>query len=275
MSFLEAIILGIIQGLSEFIPISSTANLTIAGEMMGLIDRSHPERWTAFIATIQLGTLASVFLYFKKEIVDIPKSFLKDNLLERKKFALQSNDSKMGWYILLGSLPIVILGLALKDFVEGNITKDLNVIAGSLIGLGIILGIADKTAKFKKTIKDITWLDSLIVGFAQVLALIPGSSRSGTTITAGLFTGMNRETAARFSFLLSIPAILGSGLLSFYEAMEYLTKDQFLTLFVATLFSFISGYIAIAFLIKFLKTHSTFLFVFYRIGLGVLILLFY
>lgn len=275
MSIFEAILLGIIQGLSEFIPISSTAHLTIAGEMMGLIDRSHPERWTAFIATIQLGTLASVFLYFRKEIIDIPKAFIKDNLKERKKFRLQSNDSRMGWYIIIGSMPIVILGLALKDFVEGNITKDLNVIAASLIGLGIILGIADKTAKFRKDLSKITWIDSLIVGFSQVLALIPGSSRSGTTITAGLFTGMNRETAARFSFLLSIPAILGSGVLSFYQALEYLTSDQLLTLIVATIFSFISGYFAIAFLINFLKKNSTFLFVFYRILLGVVILIFY
>lgn len=275
MSILEAIILGIIQGLSEFIPISSTAHLTIAGKLMGLIDSAHPERWTAFIATIQLGTLAAVFVYFKNEIYNIPKSFLKENVFSRKKFSTQSDDSKMGWYIIIGSLPIVFLGLALKDFVEGNITKDLNVIAGSLIGLGIILGIADKTAKFRKNLNKITWLDSLIVGLAQVLALIPGSSRSGTTITAGLFTGMTRETAARFSFLLSIPAIFGSGLLSFYQALEYLTKDQLITLSVATVVSGISGYFAIAFLIKFLKTHSTFLFVFYRIILGILIFIFY
>lgn len=275
MSIFEAIILGIIQGLSEFIPISSTAHLTIAGQMLGLIDKSHPERWTSFIATIQLGTLAAVFIYFKKEVFEIPRDFIKDNIVKRKKYKDQSNSSQLGWLIIIGSLPVVFLGLALKDFIEGSFTKNLDVIAISLITLGVILGIADKTAKFRKNLKDIKWLDSLIVGFAQVLALIPGSSRSGTTITAGLFTGMNRETAARFSFLLSIPAIFGSGLLSFYQSIEYLTPDQYLTLIIATIVSGISGYAAIAFLINFLKKNSTFLFVFYRIALGILILIFY
>ena len=271
MSVIEAVILGIIQGLSEFIPISSTAHLTIAGKYLGLVDPAHPERWTSFIATIQLGTLAAVFLYFKKEVYEVPRDFMKENIGNRKKIKEQSDNSRLGWLIIIGSLPVVFFGLALKDFIEGSFTKDLNVIATSLIALGIILGIADKTANFRKKLRNITWIDSLIVGFAQVLALIPGSSRSGTTITAGLFVGMDRETAARFSFLLSIPAIFGSGLLSFYQAVEYLTPDQFLTLAVATVVSGISGYAAIAFLIKFLKTRSTFLFVFYRIILGILI----
>ena len=271
MSVIEAVILGIIQGLSEFIPISSTAHLTIAGKYLGLVDPAHPERWTSFIATIQLGTLAAVFLYFKKEVYEVPRDFMKENIGNRKKFKEQSDNSRLGWLIIIGSLPVVFFGLALKDFIEGSFTKDLNVIATSLIALGVILGIADKTANFRKKLRNITWIDSLIVGFAQVLALIPGSSRSGTTITAGLFVGMDRETAARFSFLLSIPAIFGSGLLSFYQAVEYLTPDQFLTLAVATVVSGISGYAAIAFLIKFLKTRSMFLFVFYRIILGILI----
>lgn len=275
MSVIEAVILGIIQGLSEFIPISSTAHLTIAGKYLGLIDPAHPERWTSFIATIQLGTLAAVFLYFKKEVYEVPRDFMKENLRNRIKFKEQSDNSRLGWLIIIGSLPVVFFGLALKDFIEGSFTKDLHVIATSLIALGIILGIADKTANFRKKLRNITWIDSLIVGFAQVLALIPGSSRSGTTITAGLFVGMDRETAARFSFLLSIPAIFGSGLLSFYQAVEYLTPDQFLTLAVATVVSGISGYAAIAFLIKFLKTRSMFLFVFYRIALGILIFLAY
>jgi undecaprenyl-diphosphatase len=268
MTILEAIILGIIQGLSEFIPISSTAHLTITGKLMGLIDPMHPERWTSFIAVIQLGTLAAVFVYFKQEIRDVPLAWFRENLFKREKFKEQSSDSKMGWYIIIGTIPIVTLGLALKKTIEGSFTKDPIVIASSLIGLAIVLAVAERYAKLNKKLNDITWKDSLIVGFAQVMALIPGSSRSGTTITAGLFLGMERETAARFSFLLSVPAIFGSGMLSFVQSLEYLRSDDLITLIVATIVSGISGYFAIDFLIKFLKSRSTMLFIIYRIVLG-------
>jgi undecaprenyl-diphosphatase len=275
MSILQAIILGLLQGLSEFIPISSTAHVTIAGQLFGLINAEHPEHWTAFLAVVQLGTLAAVLIYFSKEIRTIPFAFLKENLgRQRLKFREQSHNSKMGWYIILGSLPIATIGLALKDFIEGSFTKEMTVIAFSLIILAIILFIAEKTEKFKKDIEKVTWLDALIVGFAQCLALIPGSSRSGTTITAGLFSGLQRETAARFSFLLSIPAVFGSGLLEFYQSLEYITSDELLTLLIAITVSAISGYASIAFLLKFLKTKSTLIFVIYRIVLGVVILIF-
>jgi undecaprenyl-diphosphatase len=273
MSILEAILLGIIQGLSEFIPISSTAHLTIAGDLLGLIDPKDPHKWTAFIAVIQLGTMGAVLAYFRKEIRHVPVSWVKENIgKNRMKYSKQSDFSRLGWLIIIGSIPIVIIGLAFKDIIEGNLTKDPIVIASSLIILAVILLIADKTARFRKNIKDLNWKDSLIVGFGQCLALIPGSSRSGTTITTGLFLGMNRETAARFSFLLSIPAVLGSGLLEFYQSLEYLTYDGLLTIIVATIVSGISGYYAIAFLINYLKSRSTLLFVVYRIALGLLIL---
>jgi undecaprenyl-diphosphatase len=275
MSILEAILLGIIQGLSEFIPISSTAHLTIAGDLLGLIDPENPNQWTAFIAVIQLGTMGAVLAYFRKEIRHIPFSWISENIgRKRISYSEQSNYSRMGWLIIIGSIPIVIVGLAFKDVIEGSMTKDPLVIALSLIILAIILYIADKTARFRKDINDLNWNDSLIVGFGQCLALIPGSSRSGTTITAGLFLGMNRETAARFSFLLSIPAVLGSGLLEFYQTLEYLSYDGLLTLIIATIVSGISGYFAIAFLINYLKSRSTLLFVIYRIVLGLLILFF-
>ncbi|MBX3043286.1 MAG: undecaprenyl-diphosphatase UppP [Candidatus Kapabacteria bacterium] len=275
MTIIEAIILGIIQGLTEFIPISSTAHLTVAGKLMGLISEDNPERWTAFIAMIQLGTLAAVFIYFKREIVGIPKSFLTENFSKnRTKYSEQSLDSRMGWMIILGTIPIVIAGLAFKDFIEGSFTKELNVIATSLIVLGIILFIAEKTANFKKDLEKITIKDSILVGLAQCVALIPGSSRSGTTITAGLFLGMTRETAARFSFLLSIPAILASGLLGVKESIPYLTGGDAINIIIATIVSGISGYWAIHFLISYLKNNSTYLFVIYRIIAGVLILLF-
>ncbi|MDT3739394.1 MAG: undecaprenyl-diphosphatase UppP [Candidatus Kapabacteria bacterium] len=272
MTIIEAIILGIIQGLTEFIPISSTAHLTIAGQLMGLISTENPERWTSFIAMIQLGTLAAVLVYFKREIVSIPIAFFKENLTRgRKAISSQSLDSRMGWMIILGTIPIVIVGLAFKDFIEGSFTKELSVIATSLIVLGIILFIAEKTANFKKDLTKITIWDSIIVGLAQCVALIPGSSRSGTTITAGLFLGMTRETAARFSFLLSIPAILASGLLGVKEAMEYVTSADTLNIVIAAIVSALSGYWAIHFLINYLKKNSTFLFIYYRIGVGIVI----
>lgn len=268
MTILEAIILGIIQGLTEFIPISSTAHLTLAGHLMGLIDPDSPEKWTSFIAIIQLGTLAAVLIYFKNEIYRIPKAFLYENISQRKTFNMQSIDSRMGWLIIIGTIPIVIVGLLFKDVIEGSFTKELNVIAGSLIILALILALAEKVSKRTKTMEQITIWDSIIIGLSQSVALIPGASRSGTTITAALFTGLNRETAARFSFLLSIPAILASGLLSFYQALAYIDANDAINLIIATLFSAVSGYYSIEFLINFLKKHSTFLFIYYRIALG-------
>ncbi len=273
MSILEAIILGLIQGLSEFIPISSTAHLTIAGKLMGLVDPQHPEQWTSFIATIQLGTLLAVFLYFAKDIKSIPIAFIKDNIVNRKSYSQQSDDSKMGWNIIIGSLPIGIFGIMLKKIVEGNLTKDPYVIASSLILLGVILFIAERYASLKKEMSNITVKDAILVGLSQCLALIPGSSRSGTTITAGLFLGMTREAAARFSFLLSIPAIAASGLLSFYQEVQFLQSDQLITLLTATIVSAVSGYAAIAFLINYLKKKSTLLFIIYRIALGIALII--
>ena len=271
MSFLEALFLGIVQGLTEFLPISSTGHLTIAGKLMGLISAENPERWTSFIAVIQLGTLLAIVVYFWKDLWSIFITFIKDNIIERKKYSQQDINSKMGWLIILGSIPVAIIGLGFKDVIEGAFTKNLYVIATSLIVLGIILALAEKVGKFKREMKDITWKDTLIIGFAQSLALIPGSSRSGTTITAGIFVGLKRETAARFSFLLSVPAILGSGLLEFYSSLEYIQVDGLITLAIATIASAISGYLTIAFLLSFLKKHSTMVFVYYRIVIGVVI----
>lgn len=272
MNILEAILLGLLQGLSEFIPISSTAHLTIAGNLLGIIDQSHPEQWTAFIATIQLGTLIAVLIFFAKEIKEIPIAFIKENIsAHRISFKGQSNNSKLGWLIIIGSLPIAIIGLALKDIIESGLTKNLSVIAISLITLALILALSEKLANHKKDLKSISIFDSLIIGLSQCLALIPGASRSGTTITAGLFLGINREAAAKFSFLLSIPAVLASGLLEFYHSLNYISSTDLINLSVATFISAISGYFAIAFLLKYLRTHSTFLFVYYRIILGILI----
>ncbi len=272
MSILEAIILGIVQGITEFLPISSTAHLTITGKMLGLINSNKPEEWTAIIAIIQLGTLASILIYFAKDIYNIVVEFFRDNLVARKSFKQQSLNSRLGWLVIIGTIPVVVIGLGFKDIIEGALTKNLFVIATSLIVLAIILFIAEKTAKFKKGIEDVGVKEAIVIGIAQAFALIPGSSRSGTTITGGLFMGMNREAAARFSFLLSIPAIFASGLLQLKEGLKFLNSEYFLAIGVATVVSGISGYLAIDFLLKFLKKNSTNLFIVYRIAAGLIIL---
>ncbi len=273
MSILEAIFLGIVQGLTEFLPISSTGHLTIIGKMMNLISSENPHYWTAFIAVIQLGTLVAVLLYFREDIISIIKDFLKDNFSERKKYSLQSSNSKLGWLIILGSIPVAVIGLFFKDFIEGSFTKELNVIAISLIVFAVILALSEKLAKFKKDVENLTVVDSLVIGFAQAFALIPGSSRSGTTITGGLFMGLNREAAARFSFLLSIPAVLASGMLEFYQSLNFIDASMAINLLVSTIASGISGYLAIGLLLKYLRKNSTFVFVYYRIAFGGLILI--
>ncbi len=273
MNILQAILLGIIQGLTEFLPISSTGHLTLAGKFMHLISNQHPEQWTAFIAVIQLGTVIAVIIYFWKDLWQIIFDFLSENIKQRKKFSDQKLNSKLGWLIIIGSIPVGVIGLSLKKIIEGTLTKDLYVIAFSLIGLAVILAIAEKIAVLKKDMTKITKWDSFWVGVAQCFALIPGSSRSGTTITAGLFLGMNRETAARFSFLLSIPAVLASGLLELFEARKFLDPSMTVNIIVSTIFAFIFGYISIDFLLKYLRRNTTFVFVYYRIALGIIILI--
>lgn len=273
MSIFESIILGIVQGLSEFLPISSTGHLTLFGKFMGLIHEGNHAEWTAFIAVIQLGTLASILIYFRKDVIDILTAFFKDNITERKKIKEQSLNARLGWAIILGTIPIVIIGLGFKDVIEGALTKNLYVIGASLIGLAIVLAIAEKTAKHTRGMEEITFRDAIIVGLAQAVALIPGSSRSGTTLTGGLFCGLRRETAARFSFLLSIPAIFASGMLELVKTLESPAAFDMLHVSIATVMAGISGWFAIDFLLKFLKKNSTFLFIYYRIAVGSAILL--
>jgi len=273
LNIFEAILLGIIQGLTEFLPISSTGHLTVAGKLMHLISNQHPEQWTSFIAVIQLGTVIAVIIYFWKDIWEIIFDFLNENVKQRVKLSDQKLNSRLGWLIIIGSIPVGVIGLSLKKIIEGTLTKDLYVIAFSLIGLAIILAIAEKVANIKKDMTKITKWDAFWVGVAQCFALIPGSSRSGTTITAGLFLGMNRETAARFSFLLSIPAVLASGLLELFEARKFLDPSMAVNLIISTVFAFIFGYISIDLLLKYLRRNTTFVFVYYRIALGIIILI--
>lgn len=272
MSIIESIILGIVQGITEFLPISSTGHVTVAGKFMNLISDENPQQWTSFLAIIQLGTLLAVLIYFWKDLIVIIKEFFFDNLKSRKKFSEQSQNSKLGWLIIIGSIPIFTIGLLLKELIEGPLTKNLYVITFSLLFFAVLLAVAEKTASFKKEMKDLSIWDSLLVGMAQVFSLVPGSSRSGVTITGGLFAGLKRETAARFSFLLSIPAVFASGFFQLYEALEFIDNTMIVNLIVATVFSALSGYLAIDFLIKYLKKYSTFIFIYYRFAIGIFIL---
>lgn len=271
MNILDAILLGIIQGLTEFLPVSSTAHLTIVGKLLGIVQSG--ELWTAQIAVMQLGTLAAIFIYFRNDVFSISASFLKENLTRNRLPAIQqSMNAKMGWLILFGSIPIVTIGLALKKIIEGDITKSLFLIGIMLILIALCMGYAEKKASFERSIEDIKLKDALLIGLAQALALIPGSSRSGTTITAGLFLGLNREAAARFSFLLSIPAVLGSGILELKKAIPIVSGEDFSSLMIATIISGISGYAAIAFLLNYLRSKSIGIFIYYRLALGCLLL---
>jgi undecaprenyl-diphosphatase len=274
MTIWQAIILGIVQGLTEFIPISSTAHLTLAGKAMGLVDPDHPEQWTAFIAVMQLGTLLAVVSYFLRDLVSITRTFIAGNLMHPRRDTVDPElrrGTLLGWMIIVGTLPIAIAGIGLKQIIEGRLTKNLWVIAASLIGLALILTLAELMGSKRRGMGELRLTDAILVGVAQVVALVPGSSRSGTTITGGLFAGLTREAAARFSFLLSVPAIAASGLLELPKALAAVHSDL-TALAVATVVSAIFGYLSIAFLLRYLQTHTTLLFVVYRIGLGALLL---
>jgi len=281
MTLLQAIALGIVQGLTEFIPVSSTAHLVFAARAVGLfngVDKTlQAQQTTATIAVIQLGTLLAVLIYFARDILNITFAFVRDHLalLTRSTKAAGprlSHDAWMGWLVIIGSLPVGIVGLLFKKQIEGTFTKNLWVIATMMIVVGILLAGAELVSKKRRTMAQLGVADAIAVGSAQVLALIPGSSRSGSTIMAGLFMGETRETAARFSFLLSMPAIAASGLLELMEAIHRLPTGNSGSLLVATLVSGMVGYASIWFLLRFLRTHSTAVFIAYRVIVGSLIL---
>jgi undecaprenyl-diphosphatase len=274
MSLLHAIILGIIQGLTEFIPISSTGHLILAEKWMGLERTMTPEQITAFIAVIQLGTLAAVIVYFIRDILSITMGFLQGNLLWLRGIRDVSprKAARLGWLIIIGSIPIGTVGLLAKKIIEGGLTKNLTVIGVSLIVWAVMLFLAEQFGKRRNEIEHIGIREALIIGVAQVFSLIPGSSRSGTTITGALFAGMSREAAARFSFLLSIPAIGASGMLEFKEALHLLSGVSMVNLAVATAVSALVGYASIAFLISYLRRHSTYAFIVYRLIVGAIVL---
>src|SRR5437588_2045549 len=278
MTLLQAILLGIVQGLTEFIPISSTAHLVLASRVMSLT--LTPAQLTASVAVIQLGTLIAVLFYFAGDIWSISVAFARDHLAlisgGRKSGARLSHEALLGWLVIIGSIPVAVVGLLFKKQIEGTFTKNLWVIATMMVVIAVLLAIAEFVGRKQRTMEDLSLKDALAMGFAQCLALIPGSSRSGSTIMGGLFVGEVRETAARFSFLLSIPAIAASGLLELKEALHKLPQGSLTTLAVGTLVSGIVGYASIWFLLRFLKTHTTGVFIGYRLIVGgaILIMLF-
>ncbi len=273
MNLLEAILLGIIQGLSEFLPISSTAHLTLAGRFLHLISPESSEAWTAFIAVLQLGTLLAVLVYFRNDIKNILPALVRDVPRCGLNIGEYSADARTGVMIAVGTVPMVVAGLLLKDVIHGMFTKSITVIACSLFVLAIVLWIAERFSRHDRHITELTLRDVLIIGCGQALALIPGASRSGTTLTAALFLGFARSDAARFSFLLSVPAICLSGVYEMLRIDPSVFQYGVLNLVVGTVFAAISGYAAIAWLLKFLSKHSTMVFVAYRIVLAVVLLM--
>jgi undecaprenyl-diphosphatase len=261
MTWYEAIILGIIQGLTEFLPISSTAHLRIIPALFGWQDPG-----AAFTAVTQLGTVAAVIIYFAKDIWRIANTWLRSLFNPALRNEL---DARMGWYVILGTVPIVILGLVFQHQIE-TVARDLRLIAGTLVILGIILLIADQRGSNVKKLETLNFFDAMMFGFAQAVALIPGVSRSGATISAGLFMGYDRASAARYSFLLSIPAVVASGL---FKLKDIATGDGPSLAFtlLATALAFIAGYASIAWLLRYVSTQSFFPFVVYRVILGVLV----
>ena len=267
MSFLEALILGLVQGLTEFLPISSSAHVQIAQQLMNLSEQSRPQL-TAFIATIQLGTELAVVSYFMKDILRIGSSWLGWSIKPRSKM---TSDTKLGWLIIIGTLPVLILGLAFRDFIENDV-RNLWVIAYALIGFGILLGLADFFGRKTKDIKDLNFSHGMLFGVGQALALVPGVSRSGGTITVGLMLGYTRQAAARYSFLLAIPAVLGSGLFQFFSSVGDLNQDLLVATLMATIASGVVGLSVIHYLLKYLQKGSFLPFVIWRVGVGVWLL---
>ena len=272
MTLPEAALLGIVQGLTEFLPVSSSAHLRIIPALAGWADPG-----AAFTAIVQIGTLVAVLLYFRKDIVSIVRAVV-EGMMKGK--PLGSTEAKMGWMIAAGTLPIVVFGLLFKSEIETSL-RSLYWVSGALIGLAFILSLAERKMKRRlenglpmKSMGEIGWKEALLIGLAQSVALIPGSSRSGVTITGGLFLNLSRETAARFSFLLSLPSVFAAALLELYKTWGGITAspDGLTNIMVATLTAAIVGYASIAFLLNYLKRHTTTIFITYRLLAGAAIL---
>jgi len=264
MSLLEAIVLGIVQGITEFLPISSTAHLRFVPELLG-----WPDPGAAYSAVIQLGTVAAVIIYFSRDVIELTAAFFR-GLAQRQPFA--SVESRLAWYVLIGTVPVGIAGVLFKKWIETSL-RSLYVIGMSMILLALVLLLAEKLASHRRTLSQMTLPDGVVIGLCQSVALIPGSSRSGTTLTGGLALGFRREDAARYSFLLSIPANSAAGLFELKHLLHATDRPSTATLLLGTAVSFGAGMAAIAGLLRFLRTHTTLVFVGYRVVVGALLLI--
>lgn len=260
----QSIVLGLVQGLTEFLPISSTAHLRVVPALLG-----WPDPGAAYSAVVQLGTLAAVVVYFFSDLLRMAAAWGRGISRGRP---FEDRHSKMAWILIVGTLPIGVIGLVFQDSIETTL-RSLWVVASALIGLALLLALAEAVGRRRRSMEQIGWGDGMLIGVAQALALIPGASRSGVTITAGLFCGINRADAARFSFLLSVPAVAASGLYEMYALAKMpLGEVCWLSVALGTLAAALSGYLAIAGLIRFLQRRSTLVFIVYRVLLGAVIL---
>jgi undecaprenyl-diphosphatase len=276
MSWFESFVLGLVQGLTEFLPVSSSAHLRLTAAFAGWSDPG-----AAFTAITQIGTEAAVILYFRKDIGHIISAWFRS--LGSAEVRRHSHDAKMGWLVIVGSIPIGVLGVTLQDQIEGPF-RDLRITATMLIVVGLVIGVADRMAardeqggrhrapRARKQLADLGVRDGLIFGVCQAMALIPGVSRSGATISGGLFMGYRREAAARYSFLLAIPAVVASGLFELKDALGSGHVAWGPTL-LATVIAFVSGYAVIAWFMKFIETKSFMPFVWYRVLIGIAVIL--
>ncbi len=263
MNFFDAVILGIVQGLTEFLPVSSSAHVQIAETLLGL-QNSSKAALTAFIATIQLGTEAAVLLYFWRDIIRIVAAW-GTGLANRTKRS--NHDYKLGWLVIIGSIPVVIVGLVFQKVIENQL-RSLWVAAIALVVFGIALGLVDRLGAKNRDLNQLTLSHGLLYGLGQALAVIPGVSRSGATISVGLALGYTRKVATRYSFLLAIPAVLASGLLEFAKSVSDLPQGELATTAVATIVSFVVGYSVIAGLLRYLDRGSYQPFVIWRVLVG-------
>ncbi len=264
MGWFEALVLGIVQGLTEFLPISSSAHISIIGQLFGNADPG-----AAFTAIIQIGTETAVLVFFRKDIWRIIKAWF---LALLGRIPRDDPDARIGWLVIIGSIPIVVLGLLFQNAIE-HALRNLWITVAMLAGFGLVIGIVDNLASHRRRLEDLTWPHGILYGLAQSLALVPGVSRSGGTIAAGLAMGYRREAATRYSFLLALPAVLGAGFFQLYQGVSGGAAVAWGPTLLAGVVAFAIGFVVIAWLLRFVSTHTFWPFVIYRIGLAAVVAL--
>jgi len=266
MSWVQVVVLSIVQGLTEFLPISSSSHLAIVSRVFFAGDAG-----ASFTAVSQLGTEAAVIIYFARDIGRILKAWFNGLLIKAHR---DNVDYRLGWYVIIGTLPIVVLGVAFKDLIRGEV-RNLWIIATAMLVFSAVIAAAEYVGRQNRHVEQLRWSDGLLVGIAQCLALVPGVSRSGSTISAGLFLGLDRELSARFGFLLGIPAVVASGLFSLPDAFHPVTQGMSATgaqLIVSVVIAFVVGFVAVAWLLRFVAHHAMYWFVGYRVILALTVM---